>query len=296
MSNQAPQLPQTSHSPCHHGPTPYPTPGPRSETFYHPRNSSSCPIVDTHPVPPGVPFKIPCPICHGAIERGEHHHHSERDIVWSSSSNLRAYWNPFIIFQVLRSSSSLSLGLYFQVPYGLETSPHHSPPFLPIPTPSFINSIIQNIQYSIARPDPRPEIARGLSQSTRGSHNSWNLAWHPHHPTPLEEEFIEFRWNTPSFLLQEPTPPPEICQLIAPHPTYPIKPLRLLQDYLKWDLDLDKDNLNLYKRLDLIRESWHADSLVGINLWTNDCPEYIYIPHISKFTLFFIWLICACHV
>ena len=176
VSNQAPQLPQTSHSPHHCDPTPYPTPDSRSETLHYPRNSSPYPIVDTYLVPPGVPFEIPYPICHRAIERRECHHHNERDIVQSSSSNLRAHWNPFTIFQVLRSPSFLSLGLYFQVPYGLEASSHCSPPSLPIPAPSFIDSIIQNIQYSIARPIPRPETARGLSQSTRESHHSWNLA------------------------------------------------------------------------------------------------------------------------
>ena len=169
MSNQAPQLFQTSHSPHHHGSTPYPTPGPKPETLHHPRNSSPCPIVDTHPIPSRVPFEIPCPICHRAIERGEHHHHSERDIVQSSSLNLRAHWNPFIIFQVLRSPSSSSLGLYFQVLYGLETSPHHSPSSLPIPAPLFIDSIIQNVQHSITRPVSRPKTARG-------SYHSWNLA------------------------------------------------------------------------------------------------------------------------
>ena len=81
VSNQAPQPSQTSHSPHCHDPTPYSTPDSRSQTLHHPRNSSPCPIVDTHPVPPGVPFEISCPICHGAIERGEHHHHGERDIV-----------------------------------------------------------------------------------------------------------------------------------------------------------------------------------------------------------------------
>ena len=89
---------------------------------------------------------------------------------------------------------------------------------------------------------------------------------HPCYPMSPEEEIIEFRWNTPPLILQEPTLPSEICQLIAPCPTYPIKPSRLLQDYLEWDQDEDEDNLNLYKRLDLIRESWHANSLVGINL------------------------------
>ena len=89
MSNQAPQLSQISHSPHCCGPTSYPTLHLRPETLYHPRNSSPHPIVDTHLVPPRVPFEIPCPICHGAIERGECHHHSERDIVWSSSSNLQ---------------------------------------------------------------------------------------------------------------------------------------------------------------------------------------------------------------
>ena len=138
MSNQAPQLHQTSHSPCHHGPTPFPTPGSRSETFHCPRNSFPHPIVDTHPVLSRVSFEVPCPICHRAIERGECHHHGKRNIVQSSSSNLRAYQNPFTIFQVLRSSSSLSLGSYFQVPYGLETSPHCSPPSLPILALPFI--------------------------------------------------------------------------------------------------------------------------------------------------------------
>ena len=66
---------------------------------------------NTHLVPSKVPFEIPCPICHGVIEKEEYHHHSERDIVQSSSSNLRAHQNPFTIFQVLRSLSSLSLGL-----------------------------------------------------------------------------------------------------------------------------------------------------------------------------------------
>ena len=101
---------------------------------------------------------------------------------------------------------------------------------------------------------------------------------HPCHPTPPEEEIIEFRWNTPPLLLYEPTAPSEIHQLTATCPTYPIKPLRLLQDYLEQDQDEDEDDLNLYKRLDLIREPWYADSLVEINLWMNDCPEYIYIP------------------
>ena len=180
MSNQAPQLPQTSHSPCHCGPTSYSTPGPRPETLHHPRNSFPYPIVDTHLVPPGVFFEIPCPICHAAIERGECHHYGERDIVWSSYINLRAHWNPFIIFQVLRSLSSLSLGSYFQAPYGLETSPHRSPPSLPIPASPFIDSIIQNIQYSIGKPISRPETAKGLSQSSRGSYHLWNLAQHAH--------------------------------------------------------------------------------------------------------------------
>ena len=94
---------------------------------------------------------------------------------------------------------------------------------------------------------------------------------HPHHPTPPEEEIIKFRWNTPFLLLQEPTLPPEIHQFVAPHPTYPIKPSRLLQDYLEQDQDKDEDDLNLYKRIDLIREPWYADSLVEINLWTNNC-------------------------
>ena len=84
-------------------------------------------------------------------------------------------------------------------------------------------------------------------------------------PTPPEEKIIQFRWNTPLFL-QKPTLPSEICQLVAPCPTYPIKPSRLFQDYLEQDQDKDKENLTLYKRLDLIRESWHANSLVGINL------------------------------
>ena len=97
-------------------------------------------------------------------------------------------------------------------------------------------------------------------------------------PMPLKEKFIEFRWNTPPLLLQEPTPPPEIHQLATLHPTYPIKPSRLLQDYLEWDQDENKVNLNLYKRMDLIKEPWHADSQVEINLWMNDHPEYIYIP------------------
>ena len=101
---------------------------------------------------------------------------------------------------------------------------------------------------------------------------------HPCHPMPSEEEIIKFRWNTPPLLLQEPTPSPEICQLVTPCPTYPIKSLRLLQDYLGWDQEKDKDDLNLYKRMDLIKEPWHTDSLVGINLWTNNQPEYIYIP------------------
>ena len=100
MSNQAPQLPQTCHSPHHCGLTPFPTPGSRPETFHCPRNSSSHPIVDTHLVSPGVPFEIPYPICHEAIERGECHHHGKRDIVQSSSSNLRAHQSPFTIFQV----------------------------------------------------------------------------------------------------------------------------------------------------------------------------------------------------
>ena len=91
MSNQAPHLPQTSHSPCHYGPTPYPTPGSRPETLYCPRNSSPHPIVDTHLIPPRVPFEIPCPICHEVIKREECHHHGERDIVQSSSSNSRAH-------------------------------------------------------------------------------------------------------------------------------------------------------------------------------------------------------------
>ena len=56
---------------------------------------------------------------------------------------------------------------------------------------------------------------------------------HPCHPMSPEEEIIEFRWNTPPLILQEPTLPSEICQLIAPCPTYPIKPSRLLQDYLE---------------------------------------------------------------
>ena len=172
VSNQAPQLPQTSHSPCHCGSTPYPTLGPRPETLHCPRNSSPHPIVDTHPILSGVPFKIPCPICHGAIERGEHHHHSERDIVQSSFSNLRAHQNPFTIFQVLKSLSALSLGSYFQVPYGLQTSPHQSSSSLPIPAPPFIDSIVQNVQHSIAKPVSRPKTARRLSQSSRGSHHS----------------------------------------------------------------------------------------------------------------------------
>ena len=100
---------------------------------------------------------------------------------------------------------------------------------------------------------------------------------HSHCPMLPEEEIIEFRWNTPPLLLQEPTLPSEICQLVTPCPTYPIKPSRLLQDYLEWDQDEDVDNLNLYKRLDLIKESWYIDSLVGINLWMNNCPEYIYV-------------------
>ena len=97
-------------------------------------------------------------------------------------------------------------------------------------------------------------------------------------PTPPKEEIIEFRWNTPPLLLQESTLPPEICQLVAFCPTYSIKLLRLLQDYLKQDQDKDEDDLNLYKRMNLTREPWHADSLVGINLWMNNCPECIYIP------------------
>ena len=56
---------------------------------------------------------------------------------------------------------------------------------------------------------------------------------YPHHPIPPEEEIIEFRWNTPPLLFQELTLPSEICQLIIPCPTYPIKPSRLLQDYLE---------------------------------------------------------------
>ena len=179
MSNQAPQSPQTSHSPYHCGLTPFPTPGYRPETFHCPRNSSSYPIVNIHPVPPGVPFELPYPICHGAIERGECHHHNKRDIVQSSSSNLRAHQSPFTIFQVFRSPSSSSLGSYFQMPYSLETSPHCSSPSLPIPAPPFINSIIQNVQHSITRPVSRSEIARGLSQLTRGSHNLQNLAQYP---------------------------------------------------------------------------------------------------------------------
>ena len=180
VSNQAPQLPQTSHSPCHCGSTPYPTPDPRPETLHYPRNFSPHPIVDTHLVPPKVSFESPCPICHGAIERGECHNHSERDIVWSSSSNLRAHWNPFTIFQVLRSPSSSSLESYFQAPYSVETSSYCSPPSLPIPAPPFIDFIVQNVQHSIARPVSRLEIAKALSQSSRGSHHSWNLAQHPH--------------------------------------------------------------------------------------------------------------------
>ena len=101
---------------------------------------------------------------------------------------------------------------------------------------------------------------------------------HPCCPTPPEKKIIKFRWNTPPLLLQEPTLPLEIHQLIAPCPTYPIKPSRLLQDYLEWDQDEDEDNLNLYKRLDLIKKPWYTDSLVGINLWINNHPEYIYIP------------------
>ena len=175
-----PRLKHNNHSPHHYGSTLYPTPGPRPETLHCPKDSSPCPIVDTHPVSSRVPFEIPCPICHGAIERGECHHYSEKDIVQSSFSNLRAHWNPFTIFQVLRSLSSLNLGSYFQAPYSLETSPHHSPPSLPIPAPPFTNSIIQNVQHSIPRPISRPKTARGLLQLSRGSHHSWNLAQHPH--------------------------------------------------------------------------------------------------------------------
>ena len=180
ISNQAPQSPQISHSSHCHGLTPYPTPGPRPKTLQCPRNSSPPPTVNTHLVPPGVPFEIPCPICHGAIERGGHHHHGKKDIVQFSSSNLRAHQNPFTIFQVLRSLSSSSLESYFQVPYSLETSPHHFPPSLPILTPPFINFIVQNVQHSIARPILRLETARGLSQLSKGSHHSQNLAQHPH--------------------------------------------------------------------------------------------------------------------
>ena len=285
MSNQAPQPPQTSHSPYYCGPTSYPTPGPRPETLHCPRNSSPHLIVDTHLVPPGVPFEIPCPICHGAIERGECHHHGERNIVWSSSSNLRAHQNPFTIFQVLRSLSFSSLGSYFQAPYGLETSPHHSSPSLSIPTPPFISSIVQNVQHSIARSVPRPETARGLLQSSRGSHHSWKLAQHPctrsnasslSNTSTWRDNWVQVEYSTsPSSGTNSATRDSTTCW---PHPTYPIKSLRLLQDYLEWDQDEDEDDLNLYKRLDLIKESWHADSLVEINLWINNFPEYNYIP------------------
>ena len=151
VSNQAPQPPQTSHSPHHHGPIPIPTPGSRPETFHCPRNSSPHPIVDTHLILPGAPSEIPYPIFQGAIERGEHHNHGERNIVRSNSPNIRAHQNPFTILQVFRSPSSLSLGSYFQAPYGLETAP----PSLPIPAPSLIDSIIRSI--------PRSETVRGLS-------------------------------------------------------------------------------------------------------------------------------------
>ena len=67
ISNQAPQPPQTSHSPCCHGSTSFSTPDSRPETLHHPRNTSAYPIIDT--VPSGVPFEIACPICHRAIEK-----------------------------------------------------------------------------------------------------------------------------------------------------------------------------------------------------------------------------------
>ena len=172
VSNQAPQPLQTSHNPHHCGPTPYPTPGPRPETLHHPKNSFPHPIVDTYLVPPEVPFEIPCPICHRAIERGEHHHHGKRKVVQSSSSNLRAHQNPFIIFHVLKSPSASSLGSYFQALYSLKISSHCSPPSLSIPAPPFIDFIVQNVQHSITRPVSRSETARGLSQSPRGSHHS----------------------------------------------------------------------------------------------------------------------------
>ena len=95
-------------------------------------------------------------------------------------------------------------------------------------------------------------------------------------PTPPKEEIIKFRWNTPPLLLQESTLPSEICCCTSPYLFN--KPLRLLQDYLEWDQDKEEDDLNPYKRLDLIKEPWHANSLVEINLWMNDHPEYIYIP------------------
>ena len=193
-----------------------------------------------HPVPPRVPFKIPCPICHRAIERGECHHHGERDIVWSSSSNLRAHWNPFTIFQVLRSLSSLSLGSYFWVPYGLETSPYHSPPSLPITAPPFIDFIVQNVQYSIARPVPRPKTARGLSQSFKGSHHPWNLAQHPYtrsnassssNASRRRDNWVQVEHST--FPSSETNSTTRNLPTHCTHPTYPIKPLRLLQDYLE---------------------------------------------------------------
>ena len=97
---------------------------------------------DTNIVPSGVPFQIPCPICHGSIERSEVHRHGERDIMRQGSDiDLMTHQlHPFIITRVVPNSPSDSQARSPIIPPSLyrENTPpsyidSHNDQLLPIP-------------------------------------------------------------------------------------------------------------------------------------------------------------------